>query len=233
MHARDYILFDLDGTLTDSAPGITAAAAYALKQYGIEVQDLGTLLRFVGPPLRDSFRDFYGFSPEQAEEAVNRYYRTYYRERGLFECEVYHGVPEMLAALQARGKTLLLATSKPELFAGMVLERLGLKQYFAGVTGSNLDGTRESKAEVVACAMERAGIADPARAIMVGDRCYDVEGARACGLDAIGVLYGYGSADELTAAGAVALATTPADVAALLANERKNGQSQRKTRYNN
>lgn len=206
------VLFDLDGTLTDSAPGITAATAYALSHYGIDVPDRRALLRFVGPPLRDSFMEFYGFSAEQAEEAVTRYYRAYYRERGLFECSVYDGVPEMLEALRALGARLLLATSKPEVFARAVLERFGLLPLFSGVTGSNLDGTRESKAEVVACALAGAGVSDPAATVMVGDRRFDVAGARAAGVDTIGVLYGYGSAEELTAAGAVALAGTPAEV---------------------
>lgn len=213
---REVILFDLDGTLTDSAPGITAAAAYALSQYGVDVPDQRALLRFVGPPLRQSFMEFYGFSAAQAEEAVNKYYRAYYRERGLFECRVYDGVPEMLAALRACGGRLLLATSKPEVFARAVIERFDLLRFFEGVTGSNLDGTRENKAEVVACALEWAGVTDAASAVMVGDRRFDVEGARACGLDTIGVLYGYGSAGELTAAGAVALAPMPADVVSVL-----------------
>ena len=203
------VLFDLDGTLTDSAPGITAAAAYALSHYGIDVPDRRALLRFVGPPLRDSFMEFYGFSAEQAEEAVTRYYRAYYRERGLFECSVYDGVPEMLEALRALGARLLLATSKPEVFARAVLERFGLLPLFSGVTGSNLDGTRESKAEVVACALAGAGVSDPAAAVMVGDRRFDVAGARAAGVDTIGVLYGYGSLNELTQAGADDIAATP------------------------
>lgn len=210
-----YVLFDLDGTLTESAPGITASAAYTLRQYGIEAKEQD-LLRFIGPPITDSFIEFYGFSPEQADEAVNRHYRPHYRREGLFRFSLYDGVPEMLARLQAAGREVLLATSKPEPFAELVLDHAGLTRYFAGIHGSSFDGTRENKAEVIACALREAGVADKAEAVMVGDRRYDVEGARSCGLDAIGVLYGYGSEPELTAAGARYLAATPLDVCSIL-----------------
>ena len=210
-----YVLFDLDGTLTESAPGITASAAYALRQYGIEAEEKD-LLRFIGPPITESFMEFYGFSPEQADEAVNRYYRPHYRQEGIFRYALYDGVPEMLAALHAAGKQVLLATSKPEPFARIVLDHAGLTQYFAGVHGSSFDGTHENKAEVIACALRDAGVADKAEAIMVGDRRYDIEGAHACGLSAIGAVYGYGSEAELAAAGAKYLAATPLAVCDIL-----------------
>lgn len=213
-----YVLFDLDGTLTESAPGITASVAYTLRQYGIEAKERD-LLRFIGPPITASFIEFYGFSPEQADEAVNRYYRPHYRREGLFRFALYDGVPEMLARLHAAGRVVLLATSKPEPFAELVLDHAGLTRYFAGVHGSSFRGTHESKAEVIACALREAGVADKAEAVMVGDRRFDIEGAQACGLDAIGVLYGYGSKPELVAAGASYLAATPLDVCDVLLGE--------------
>ena len=200
------VLFDLDGTLTDPAEGITGAVAYALRHYGIEVRDRKTLYPFIGPPLTDSFEKYFGFSHAQAVEAVE-VYRVYFRGRGIFENAVYPGVPEMLEGLCAEGRTLCVASSKPEVFVRRILDHFGLSRYFAEAAGSELDGRRVRKDEVVAEALARCGAGPDT--VMVGDREHDVLGAKAKGLPCVGVLYGYGSWEELTAAGAAALAETP------------------------
>lgn len=213
-----YILFDLDGTLTDPGEGITRSVAYALRHFGIEVTDRTTLYPFIGPPLRESFQRYYGFSDEQTTQAVG-WFREYFETVGLFENTVYPGVPEMLAALTAAGKRLVLATSKPEAFARQILEHFSLASYFAYIAGANMDETRTRKAEVVAYALKSVGITDLSRAVMVGDREYDVRGAREAGLATVGVLYGYGSRAELEQAGAIATAASVEQLQAILLAE--------------
>lgn len=201
MKEYQYILFDLDGTLTEPKEGITKSVAYALEYYGIHVEDLDTLCPFIGPPLKESFMKFYGFDEEKAEEAVEKY-REYFRPYGVYENELYEGVPELLQVLKEQRKILVLATSKPTVFAKIILEHFELNQYFDYVVGSELDGTRVNKDEVIACALKEAGIEDKSTAIMVGDRKHDILGAKVNGLDCIGVLYGHGSREELEKAGA-------------------------------
>jgi phosphoglycolate phosphatase len=211
----DYLLFDLDGTLTQSGPGIMHSAAWALEQLGIDPGGEEQLRRVVGPPLSESYRRFYGLSPEQTEEAV-RLFRVWYNEQGgIFESEPYPHVPAMLRALKERGKHLLVATSKPEPLSLRILEHFGLMPYFEGLAGSTMDEKRTKKGEVIAYALKTFQL-DPAETIMVGDRKHDVEGARENGLPCIGVLYGYGSREELAAAGAAALAEDLPALASLL-----------------
>lgn len=195
-----YILFDLDGTLTDPGTGITNSVMYALKKYGIDAADRSELYKFIGPPLSESFIKYYGFSPSRAEEAIG-FYREYFSVKGLYENEVYPGVPETLEALIAGGKSIILATSKPEEFAVKILEHFGLLPYFDCVVGATMDGRISKKADVIALALRRGGV-NPAEAIMVGDREHDVLGAKANALPCIGVTYGYGTKEELEAAGA-------------------------------
>lgn len=196
-----YILFDLDGTLTDPGMGITNALMHALEKYGIKVEDRETLYPFIGPPLTESFENFYGFSKEEAKQAVE-YYRDYYREKGLFENKVYEGIPALLEKLVSREKTLLVATSKPEIFANQILKHFGIHHYFSFVAGSHFDGSRVQKNEVIEYVLERAGVKDLSTAVMIGDRKHDMIGAKKVGLDSIGVLYGYGDREELEKAGA-------------------------------
>lgn len=210
----DVVLFDLDGTLTDSGPGIMNAAAYAMEHYGLRY-DPAVLRRFVGPPLLESFRDFCGFDNRaKCEEAV-WVFREYYEVKGIFENSVYPGVPEMLETLLAAGKRLAVATSKLDSAARRVLEHFDLAKYFELASGSLADNSRTKKSEVVAWALETLGVTDTGknRALMVGDREHDVLGARENGLDCLGVLYGYGDAAELERAGAIALAATPREAA--------------------
>ena len=201
----DVVLFDLDGTLTESGIGITRSVAHALRKHGIEETDQKKLDRFVGPPLIDSFTRFYGFTAEQARQAVEDY-REYYAVKGIFENRVYDGVVTMLEGLKAAGVRCILATSKPETYAVQILEHFGLMSWFDRVAGATMDEKRTRKADVIAYALE--GIPADSRVLMVGDREHDILGAKANGLDSVGVLYGYGSREELEAAGATYIAVT-------------------------
>ena len=196
-----YILFDLDGTLTDPKLGITKSVAYALKSYGIQVDDLDSLLKFIGPPLQESFVKYYGFSEEQGAEAVEKY-REYFKPYGIYENKVYDGVENMLAELVKCGKKVILATSKPTVFANVILEYFHLDKYFTCAVGSELDGSRVKKGEVITEALRQAGVTDKSLAVMIGDREHDILGAKENGIDSIGVLYGYGDRAEHEAAGA-------------------------------
>lgn len=212
----DIFLFDLDGTLTDPAEGITNSVAYALSKYGIEVEDRTTLNTFIGPPLADSFARYYGFGPEQAKEAIV-YYREYFAPKGIFENVPYEGIVDVLKELKSRGKILAVATSKAELFAQRIMDHFGLAQYFDLVCGASMDLSRSLKADVIAYTLDRIrneGLcpkADPA-IVMVGDREHDVLGAKENGLPSIGVLYGYGSREELEAAGAEHIISSPQEL---------------------
>lgn len=211
----DIVLFDLDGTLTDPGEGITNSVAYALKKYDIEVTDKRELYKFIGPPLKDSFMKYYGFSEEKAEEAI-AFYREYFRNIGIFENKVYDGVEDMLRTLHADGKKIVLATSKPEEFAVRILEHFGLKKYFAVVAGASMDSSRSKKGDVIAYAISLCENFDKDTAIMIGDREHDIIGAKENELKSIGVLYGYGDEEELKTAGADYIAVAPEDILKLV-----------------
>ncbi len=197
----DYIFFDLDGTLTDSGRGITASVSYALKKYGIEESDFEKLKRFIGPPLTDSFREYYGFNSEKAKEAV-AYYREYYSEKGIYENDLYSGIKELLALLKEKSKIVILTTSKPKFYAEKILRYFGIDSYFDYIIGSNLDGTLSEKKEIVAEALKLCSAeAKRERVLMIGDRKFDIEGAKYNSIKSLGVLYGYGSMEELENAG--------------------------------
>lgn len=210
-----YLLFDLDGTLTDPMLGITRSVQYALHRFGIEVDDLRTLCRFIGPPLKESFRDFYGMDDEQATRAV-ALTREYFAPRGIFENRLYEGIPELLTELQAAGCMLAMATSKPEPFARQIAEHFHLADRFALIGGATMDGTRTAKRDVVRHVLGALDVEDPTAAVMIGDRRYDIEGAAAEGIASIGVLWGYGSREELAAAGAGQIVGTIPELRALL-----------------
>ena len=207
----DYFLFDLDGTLTDPGLGITNSVAYALGKYGITVEDRRELYPFIGPPLRQSFSEFYGFDEEKTKEEV-AFYREYFSEKGLFENEVYEGIPEVLSQLKQAGKKLLVATSKPEEFTNRILEHFGLAEYFDFVAGATMDETRNEKADIIAYALEQIADADKSKIVMVGDRKFDILGARENGIDSIGVLYGYGLRTELEEAQATHIVEKPEEL---------------------
>ncbi len=205
--AFDAVLFDLDGTIAESALGVTRSFSYALSKYGIN-EEPSDLSKVIGPPLDRSFMDFYGFSKEKADEAIT-HYREYYRARGIFECNIYDGIEDMLKTLSNGGVKILLATSKPTVFAVQILEHFGLSGYFSHAVGSELDGRRTNKAEVVEFALELADTPKD-RVLMVGDRSFDVIGAHTMGVSAAGALWGYGSVNELSIADFTA--KTPADI---------------------
>lgn len=193
------VLLDLDGTLTDSYPGIAASARVAFTAMGLPVPDDTALRRFVGPPLADSFPRF-GVPEDRVAEAVTAY-RDYFRESGMWENSVYAGIPEQLAALRDAGVRLAVATSKPEVFAGPICERFGLARFLEGVFGAPLDHVPSSKATVVAAALD--ALAPRGAVLMVGDREHDVHGSRAHGVDCLGVAWGYAQPGELLDAGAL------------------------------
>ena len=214
---KKYLLFDLDGTLTDPQEGITNSVAYALRQYGI-IEDPKNLIRFIGPPLHVSFHDWYGFDEDKAFEAV-AHYRVYFGDKGIFENAVFDGIPEMLRDLRAAGFTLVLATSKPEVYAKQILEHFDLTKYFHHICGATMDASRSRKADVITYALETAGITDKAQAVMVGDRHHDIEGGIENGLETVGVLFGYGSREELNKAGAHHIVSTVSELHTLLKGE--------------
>ena len=211
----DTVLFDLDGTLTDPGEGITKSVEYALKKFDIITQDRRELYKFIGPPLKDSFMKYYGFSEEKAEQAIS-YYREYFRDIGIFENEVYEGVEDMLKTLHADGKRLVLATSKPEEFAIRILEHFGLKKYFAVAAGASMDSSRSKKGDVIAYAIYLCEDFNKDTAVMIGDREHDIIGAKENGLKSIGVLYGYGDENELKTAGADYIVSSPTDILNLI-----------------
>lgn len=218
---KEYLLFDLDGTLTDPKVGITTCVQYALKAFGIEENNLDKLEPFIGPPLKDSFMQFYHMNSEQADAAVEKY-RERFQDIGLFENEVYIGIPEMLKKLQKKGMHLAVASSKPTVYVERILEHFGIKQYFEVVVGSELDGRRVNKDEVVSEALHQLfgeGTIEHDKVYMIGDRKFDVEGARAQGVESVGVSYGYGSLEELQEAGADYIVESPGELIYFLLRE--------------
>lgn len=242
----NYILFDLDGTLTDPKIGITSSVQYALQKFGIEEPNRDKLEPFIGPPLLDSFKEFYGFDDEKAKQAID-YYRERFSTVGLFENEVYPGIPQMLEKLQKAGRHLAVASSKPTVFVMRILEHFGICQYFEVIVGSELDGTRVKKEEVVEEALrqllagsnEENAISEDVKTsmtdkvsgcteqnaaeikcrkdvVMVGDRKYDIEGAKAYQITSVGVTYGYAAEGELETAGANVVVETVEDLEKVL-----------------
>lgn len=195
-----YVFFDLDGTLTDPGLGITNSVIYALDKFGIKVNDRTELYKFIGPPLLDSFRDFYGFDDDKAGLAM-KYYREYFGEKGIFENQVYEGIHEVLLELKNRGHRLMVATSKPTPYTLRILDNFELSQYFEFVSGSAMDEKNSSKAQIIKYAIESNKLA-PEDIIMIGDRKHDIIGAKANNIHCAGVLYGYGDLLELQEAGA-------------------------------
>lgn len=196
---KKYLLFDLDGTLTDPKVGICTCVQYALSSMGIDEPDLDKLEPFIGPPLKDSFMKFYHLSEEQADAAVAKY-RERFQDTGIFENKIYPGISEMLQTFMSKGMFLAVASSKPTVFVERILEHFNIKRFFKVVVGSELDGTRVNKDEVVEEALKQLfgdQPVDKSQVYMIGDRSYDIEGARNVGVESVGVTYGYGSMEEL------------------------------------
>ena len=206
-----YILFDLDGTVINSEKGITNSVKYALNKLEKPIPPYKTLRRFIGPPLSTGFSEITGLDSETAKTAV-KYYREYYPKKGIFECVLYNGVTELFAALEKQGKKLILATSKPEVFAKRITKHFGLDKYLSFTAGATFNKERDSKEKVIEYALKSAEITDRTEAVMVGDRMHDISGAKANGIKSIGVLYGFGSKEELLNAGADYIAETAKDI---------------------
>ena len=213
----DYILMDLDGTITNTKEGITKSIQYALRAMNIYIDDLDSLTKHIGPPLRDGFMEFYGFNEEEAEKATAEY-RKYYVDKGIYQCEAYEGMEDLLTKLKQAGKYLIVATSKPEEFAVKILKNLYLDHYFDDICGATFDGSRDDKESVIRYALERNSITDLDKAIMVGDRKFDILGAKAVGIATIGVLYGFGNREELEQAGADYIAATVDEIYDIIMN---------------
>ncbi|MCF0241802.1 MAG: HAD family hydrolase [Treponema sp.] len=203
IQGKTVLLFDLDGTLTNPAKGITNSFIHALKYFGLEIPPYEKLLTFIGPPLIDTFKTQFGFDDEKAKLGVIKY-REYFADKGLFENEVYDGIIELLEKLKESGYRLFIATSKPEVYSKRIAERFGFSKYFEKICGSNLDETRSKKSEVISYTLECACISESekSKVIMIGDRHHDIDGAKETGIDCCGVLFGYGSKEELENAGA-------------------------------
>ncbi len=195
-----YIFFDLDGTLTDPKEGITNSVAYSLEYFGIYTKNKDNLCKFIGPPLKQSYERFYGFDSDKADLAVEKY-REYFGPKGLYENKVYDGIPELLQSLVNKGYKLVLATSKPRVYAVKILKHFDLYKYFDFVSGSELDGRRTDKSEVIKYAIDSLNVSND-EVIMIGDREHDMIGAVKNNVKSIGVLWGYGNEDELKSAGA-------------------------------
>ena len=215
MKKYDTIAFDLDGTLTNPERGLIASFVYALKKMGVNYGDESSLRRFIGPPIYDEWQKEFGFTPEQSSEAL-LVFREYYSVYGWWDNEIYPGVKEMLSELKNRGKKIILATSKPEVFAKKVVRLFDIEKYFDFVGGAATDKIRDKKHEVLKYSLDSLGVTDYNKVILVGDRVYDAEGARLCGVDSMGVLYGHGSADEIKSSGFTLICENVSDITKLL-----------------
>ncbi|MGM9986004.1 MAG: HAD family hydrolase [Bacillaceae bacterium] len=196
MNNYKIILFDLDGTISDPKVGITKSVQYALQKMNIYESNLDKLDCFIGPPLQVSFADYYHFNEEDNTKAI-AFYRERFKEKGMYENELYPGIPQLLHTLKQQGFILGIATSKPTVFAEQILAYFKIDHFFDFVVGSNLDGTRSSKAEIIAYILNMYSSYKKEAFLMIGDRKYDILGANDVGIQSIGVLYGYGSIEEL------------------------------------
>ncbi|GGH77405.1 phosphoglycolate phosphatase [Pullulanibacillus pueri] len=191
------ILFDLDGTLSDPKVGITQSVQYALREMGIIEPNLDKLDCFIGPPLQDSFAEYYDFDEVQTLKAIDLY-RERFKEKGMFENKLYPGIPLLLKSLKEEGVTLVVATSKLTIFAEQILKYFNIDHYFQLIVGSHLDGTRSSKTEIIQYILKKYKQYDLDQFIMIGDRKFDMIGANRTKIDSVGVTYGYGSYEELS-----------------------------------
>jgi phosphoglycolate phosphatase len=218
VHPVDIVLIDLDGTISDSSPGMLTGFRKVFDRFDMEQPSDESIRRHFGPPLAVTWREVYGMTDEQIVEGLE-VYREYYHDVGMFENNLYDGVPELIKDLHGEGVTLSTATSKPEFSASRIIEHFGLREYFTFIGAADLAGTRDDKSAVIAHTLENLQASSQTHSIvMMGDRRHDIEGARDHGIDTIGVLWGYGSAEELSTAGAIALAERPRDAGDLLLN---------------
>lgn len=209
------VLLDFDGTVADTRPGIFNSIRYAMDAAGLPIPDGADLDYFLGPPLGASFSHVFGADEETADRLTDLY-RVYYKEKGIFECSLYDGIPELLDGLHAAGIRTAVVSSKPAKFLNMLVPHFGLELRFDAVIGPDLSNKRADKTWLVQEALRTLGLPCDKSAVMVGDRLFDMEGAVHAGVTAVGALYGYGTAEELTEAGAERLITTPSELKILL-----------------
>lgn len=209
------VFFDLDGTITDSGKGIIRSVQYALTTLNCPLPDEKRLKQFIGPPLLDSFIDYIGLTKEKAQQAI-ALYRDYFEDKGMFENDVYEGIPELLDQLKKEHKQIFLTTSKPEKYATLILQHFHLEHYFDGIYGASMDGTLNKKGDIIKKALETEKTVSLNTTIMVGDRKYDILGAKENQLKSIGVLYGFGSLEELKEEHADYIVKTPLDILRLV-----------------
>lgn len=205
------ILFDLDGTITDSAEGIIRSVRYALNKLKLPIPDQEGLYSFIGPPLNATFKNMYHLDKQTTELAV-KYYREYYQEKGLYENHLYQGILAVLTDLKQAGYSLYIATSKPEIYAKQIVTYFNLDKYFAGIYGASLDGERSKKSDVIRYVLSEAKITQLEETLMIGDRSHDIIGAKENHLASVGVLYGFGDLAELEQAGADYIVATPKEI---------------------
>jgi len=216
VHPVDIVLIDLDGTISDSSPGMLTGFRKVFDRFDMEQPSDESIRRHFGPPLAVTWREVYGMTDEQIVVGLE-VYREYYHDVGMFENNLYDGIPDLIKDLHAEGVTLSTATSKPEFSASRIIEHFGLREYFTFIGAADLAGTRDDKSAVIAHTLENLQASSQSHSIvMMGDRRHDVEGARENGIETIGVLWGYGTAEELSTAGAIALAEGPDDAGDLL-----------------
>lgn len=220
MNNYEYILFDLDGTLTDPKEGILNSIQYALQKMGLPKMRESELLKFIGPPIQKSFSEICQLNDEDVLRAVH-YYREYFTKNGMIENKVYSGIPNLLYELKKAGKQLIVATSKPTVFAKEILKYFHLDHYFIEIVGSNLDGSRIDKKEIIEYISLKYSQFSKSNAVIVGDRSHDVIGANLVGIESIGVMYGYGTKDELDIAGANYVVSSVEELARIFESENK------------
>lgn len=211
MKEYELYIFDFDGTLADTVRGIKNAVVYALDHYGIKETDYKKLDAFIGPPLFESFKKLYGVSDERADELVAKY-RERYKITASVESELYDGVVELLETLKSRGKTVAIASSKPRVFVDGISQYHGIDKYYDYIAAETFANRHSSKKELIAEVLENFGVTDKSKAIMVGDRFYDIEGAVGAGIDSAGAVYGFGTEEELVNAGATHILYSPLDL---------------------
>ncbi|MBQ2468145.1 MAG: HAD hydrolase-like protein [Clostridia bacterium] len=210
-----HIFFDFDGTVIDTGKGVKNGVKYALEHYGFKIPDTSVLNGFMGPPLSSSFPGYYGLTAEQTEDAI-RVYREYYSSKGVYEFELYPGIENLLKTLRDHGRDLFIASTKPEKFVKLIMADAGLDKYFRFIGGATLDGSMEDKPDIINYVLANNSDLDRSSSVMIGDRKFDINGAKICGLPSIAVLYGYGSREELEEAGADAFASSTGELLDLL-----------------
>lgn len=216
MARYDYVIFDFDGTVVDTGEGIIKSLQYSFEQMGREIPDMSDLKKFIGPPIHYSYTHFYGVSEDEVGEYIRKY-RERYKVKGIYECELYDGMKELLSELRSRGVKLGIASSKPEHLIYSVADYLKITDMFDAIVGVKIDDSNHStKTGLVLDAMKKLGAKDKSRVLMVGDRCFDIDGASGAGVKSCGALWGYGNEEEFKAHNADFIISLPSDVINLI-----------------